>query len=149
MLDVLDMLSEFTEGDSIRENEQEATILIKKLLDQEIVSLVISVLTDRGLNDANADEAKGVHNILSIIENLIEYDPQIAATATRNTPLLDWCTKNVCKTGEMESNQLYAAEILCILMTNEDNREYFEEQERLELLLVRIGVCCNFLKINN
>jgi beta-catenin-like protein 1 len=32
MLDVLDMISEFTESDSLRENEQEATILIKKLV---------------------------------------------------------------------------------------------------------------------
>jgi hypothetical protein len=60
--------------------------------------------------------------------------------AAQKTPLLDWCLNCVRKTGEMESNQLYAAEILCILMTNEENRQWFTKPELLEVLLERIAV---------
>jgi beta-catenin-like protein 1 len=148
MLDVLDMISEFTEADSLKENEEEATILIKKLLEQEIISLVVSVLTERGLSDANVDEAQGIHNILSIIENLIEYDSELSVVAAQKTPLLAWCLETVIKTGEMESNQLYAAEILCVIMTNEENRTWFLNPERLEALLQRIAVSSNSFDLN-
>lgn len=82
------------------------------------------------------------------MENLIEFNPETSIIAAQKTPLLDWCLNCISKTSEMEFNQLYAAEILCILMSNEENRAWFTKSERLETLLQRIAVCHHIWSIN-
>ncbi|KAL0482548.1 beta-catenin-like protein CTNNBL [Acrasis kona] len=139
MLDVLEMVAEFTETDNLEENHEQASTLIQKLVEQQIIPVVVSLLKDRQLSDDNAEHTKGIHDILSIIENLIEFDPETSITAAQKTPLLDYCLTSVSRTGEMKPTQLYAAEILTILMTNPDNIVWFTKQERLEKLLQRIA----------
>ena len=81
------------------------------------------------LNDAvSREESDGIHNILSIIENLVEFRPEVCQESAE-TGLLSWLVSKRLKVKiPFDANKLYASEILSILVQNEPkNRQLFAE----------------------
>lgn len=76
------------------------------------------------LDESVKEEADGVHNTLSIIENLTELSSEIINEASKQG-LLAWLLKRLKLKAPFDSNKLYASEILSILLQdNEKNRYY-------------------------
>lgn len=124
---IVDLLQELTDIDTLTESEEGASSLIQALADQQICALLVQNL-DR-LNDAaSREEAEGIHNTLSIVENLIEFRPEVS-TESAEAGLLSWLVSKRLKVKvAFDANKLYASEILSILVQNEpSNRRLFAE----------------------
>merc|ERR1719412_2655600 len=81
------------------------------------------------LNESVREESDGIHNTLSIVENLIEYRPeQVCKDIAQESGLLTWLVKKLKVKVPFDNNKLYASEILSILLQNEpDNRRALVE----------------------
>lgn len=122
---VVDLLQELTDIDNLNESEEGTNSLVQALAAQQICALLVQNL-DR-LNDSN-EEANGIHNSLAIIENLIEFRPEICQEAAEAGLLLWLLTKRLKVKVTFDANKLYASEILSILIQNEPkNRSVFSE----------------------
>ncbi|XP_062501510.1 beta-catenin-like protein 1 [Corticium candelabrum] len=131
---VVDLVQELTDVDTLNESEDGAEALIDALLEGQIVSLLIQNL--ERLNESVQEDANGVHNILGIVENLIEFRPEVAQLAAEQG-LMPWLLKRL-KTarGTFDANKLYASEILAILLQNhKGNRVTLGELNGVDTLL--------------
>eukprot|EP00096_Caligus_rogercresseyi_P012821 TRINITY_DN5495_c0_g1_i3.p1 TRINITY_DN5495_c0_g1~~TRINITY_DN5495_c0_g1_i3.p1 ORF type:complete len:575 (+),score=208.91 TRINITY_DN5495_c0_g1_i3:50-1774(+) len=123
---VIDLLQELTDIDTLTESRQGADALIATLCANQIAPLLVqnlerlSPLTEEDNND-------GIHNTLSIIENLVEFRPEMSREIAEAGILL-WLSKRLKARIEFDANKLYASEILSILLQNEErNRVSFGE----------------------
>jgi len=124
---VVDLLQELTDIDTLNESEEGTTALVQALAAQQICALLVQNL--ERLNDTSSrEESDGMHNTLSIIENLVEFRPEVCQEAAE-AGLLSWLTSKRLKVKvTFDANKLYASEILSILVQNEPkNRQLFAE----------------------
>lgn len=112
VLGVVDLLHELTDTDIISESLDEGLVLIEELVKNQIMSVLVQVL--EGLDEKSEDEAKGLHNVLGIAENLVETDPNLADIAFKQG-LLAWVLARL-KVRSFDGNKLYCSEILAILL---------------------------------
>ena len=95
--------------------------LIQALVSNQISALLVQNL-DR-LNESIREESDGIHNTLSIVENLVEFRPEVCKEVA-DAGLLTWLMKKLKVKVPFDNNKLYASEILSILLQNEpDNRK--------------------------
>ena len=112
--------------------------LIDILCDQQIFSLLVSNL--ERFDEKNKDEADAVHNSLAIVENIIEIKPYLSLDSTKQSKifylkykylfsnshwfnllgLFQWLLKRIKIKGLFDANKLYCAELLSILVQNQD-----------------------------
>lgn len=124
---IVDLLQELTDIDTLNESEEGTASLVQALSAQQICALLVQNI-DR-LNDAASnEEADGIHNTLAIIENLIEFRPELCKEAA-DAGLLLWIIGKRLKVKlAFDGNKLYASEIFSILVQNEPyNRRLFCE----------------------
>ena len=124
---VVDLLQELTDIDTLNESEEGTTALVQALAAQQICALLVQNL--ERLNDASSrEESDGMHNTLSIIENLVEFRPEVCQEAAE-AGLLSWLVSKRLKVKvTFDANKLYSSEILSILVQNEPkNRQLFAE----------------------
>ena len=118
---VVDLIQELTDIDTLNESEDGTTALIQALATNQISALLVQNL-DR-LNENSKEESDGIHNTLSIVENLIEFRPEVCKEVA-DAGLLVWLTKKLKVKIPFDNNKLYASEILSILLQNEpENRK--------------------------
>ena len=123
---VVDLIQELTDIDTLNESEDGTSALIQALTTNQISALLVQNL-DR-LNENSKEESDGIHNTLSIVENLIEFKPEICKEVA-DAGLLVWLTKKLKVKMPFDNNKLYASEILSILLQNEpENRKGKEIQ---------------------
>ncbi|RNA11195.1 beta-catenin 1, partial [Brachionus plicatilis] len=134
---VISLLQELTDLESSMENLEEIKSLIDYLFEQQVFSLLISNF-DR-LDETNKDESEAVHNTLAIFENIIEAHPSLCVESSKQG-LLAWLLKRIKFKGPFDSNKLYAAELLSILVQNHDeNRKLVGEMDGIDILLLQIA----------
>lgn len=139
----INLISDLTESDTFVENEQ-AKILIQRMLEQQVIELVVSVMINK-LDENNEDEATSVHHCMEILENLAEIDASICEEAVQRTELVQWLCYRINKTEateEMHPNKLYASELLSIfLQTSALVRARFANEDIMDALLSSLSVC--------
>ena len=122
---VVDLLQELTDIDALNESEEGTEALISSLISNQVSALIIQNL-DR-LNESVREESDGIHNTLAIVENLVEFRPQICKEVAE-VGLLTWLVKKLKVKVPFDNNKLYASEILSILLQNEpENRKSFAD----------------------
>ncbi len=119
---VVELVQELTDVDTLNDAEDGAAAeLIDALLEQQVAPLLIQNL--ERLNDSVKEESDGVHNTLSIFENLVEFRPEMCKEAAE-AGLLTWLVRKLKVKVAFDNNKLYASEILSILLQTEpDNRK--------------------------
>jgi len=127
---VVDLLQEMTDADNLSESasSEEATeALVNAMMTNQVSALLIQNM--ERLNESVREESDGIHNTLSIVENLIEYRPeQVCKDIAQESGLLTWLVKKLKVKVPFDNNKLYASEILSILLQNEpDNRRALVE----------------------
>lgn len=131
------MLQELTDVDILNESEEGAEALIEALLEHQVIALLVQNL-DR-LDESVKEEADGVHNTLSIIENLTELSADITNEAVKQG-LLAWLLKRLRLKAPFDPNKLYASEVLSILLQdNEKNRVALGELDGIDTLLQQLA----------
>uniref|UniRef100_T1J520 Beta-catenin-like protein 1 n=1 Tax=Strigamia maritima TaxID=126957 RepID=T1J520_STRMM len=134
---VVDLIQELTDVDTLNESEDGAAILIDSLLEGQIIALMVQNL-DR-LDESVKEESEGIHNTLAIIENIVEFKPEICIEAAQQG-LLQWILKRLKAKIPFESNKLYASEILSILLQgHEENRQLLGEVDGIDVLLQQLA----------
>ncbi|XP_063223527.1 beta-catenin-like protein 1 isoform X1 [Bacillus rossius redtenbacheri] len=134
---VVDLLQELTDVDILHESQEGADTLIDALLDQQICALLVQNL--ERLDESAREEAEGVHNTLSIFENLTEFRPEICADAAKQG-LMQWLLRRIRLKMPFDGNKLYASEILSILLQNTpENRQLLGDLEGIDVLLQQLA----------
>ncbi|CAF0710421.1 unnamed protein product [Brachionus calyciflorus] len=134
---VISLLQEMTDLESSMENLDEIKLLIDFLFEQQIFSLLVQNL--ERFDETNKDENEAVHNCLAIFENMVETKPSLSVESTKQG-LLQWLLKRIKVKGPFDSNKLYAAELLSILVQNQDdNRKSLGEMDGIDTLLLQIA----------
>nr|XP_032830646.1 beta-catenin-like protein 1 [Petromyzon marinus] len=137
-IEVVDLLQELTDVDTLHESQEGARTLTDALLNEQVVALLVQNL--ERLDEATKEEAVGVHNTLAIIENLTEFRPEMSTEAARQG-LMQWLLKRIRAKMPFDANKLYCSEILSILLQNNDaNRELLGEMEGIDVLLQQLSV---------
>ena len=123
----IDLLQELTDTDTLNESEEGSESLVQALCAQQISALLVSNL-ERLTDASSREETDGVHNALAIIENLVEFRPEVCKDAAE-AGLLNWLIAKKLKVKvPFDANKLYASEILSILLQDEPaNRKMFAE----------------------
>lgn len=104
---------------------------------QQVTALLVQNL--ERLNEQVKEEADGVHNTLSIIENLTEMNNDLVREAAEQG-LLQWILKRLKQKPPYDANKLYCSEILSILIqTNYDNKLMLGELEGIDILLQQLA----------
>ncbi|XP_077982087.1 beta-catenin-like protein 1 [Glandiceps talaboti] len=133
----VDLLQELTDVDTLSESEDGATALIDALLDNQVVATLVQNM-DR-LDEGVKEEADGIHNSLGIIENILEFRPEVAPEAAKQG-LMQWLLKRIKTKMPFDANKLYSSEILAILLQNHDeNRELLGELDGIDTLLQQLA----------
>lgn len=135
---IVDLLQELTDVDIMHESLDGADVLIEAVRDQQITALLVQNL--ERLNETVKEESDGVHNTLSIIENLIEIRPNMCMeVATQG--LMQWLLKRLKqKTPSFDANKLYCSEILSILMQDtKTNRLLLGQLDGIDVLLQQLA----------
>ena len=122
---VVDLIQELTDVDTLHESEEGAEALIEALVHNQVAAQLVQCMDK--LNESVREESDGVHNALSIFENLVEFRPAVCSEAAE-AGLVAWLVKKVKVKVPFDNNKLYASEILSILLQNEpENRKRFGE----------------------
>lgn len=69
-IEAVSVLSDMTDADELGDNEEEARVLVDAIVDNNGLELLGQSLAR--LNEGEPEEAAGVHNTLSVLENLVE-----------------------------------------------------------------------------
>lgn len=135
---VVDLIQEMTDTDVLHESNEGSEMLIEALKQQQACALLISNL--ERFNESIKEEADGVHNTLSIFENLLEIQPEICVEAATQG-LINWILKRIKIKSSFDSNKLYASEILSILIQEDtnDNRLLLGNLEGIDVLLQQLA----------
>ncbi|CAH1105199.1 unnamed protein product [Psylliodes chrysocephalus] len=133
----VELLQELSDVDILNESEEGTEALIESLLEHQVIALLVQNL--ERLDESVKEEADGVHNTLSIIENLTELSSEIINEASKQG-LLAWLLKRLKLKAPFDSNKLYASEILSILLQdNEKNRLALGEIDGIDTLLQQLA----------
>jgi len=133
----VDLLQELTDVDNMGESESGANSLIQSLLDNQVCSLLVSNL--ERLNESVKEEADGVHNTLSIVENIVEFKPEICKDVA-SAGFMNWLIKKLKVKIPFDDNKLYGSEILSILLQSEpENRLMFGQLDAIDSLLQQLA----------
>lgn len=134
---VVDLIQELTDIDILHESVEGAETLIEALRGRQISALLASNL--ERLDENVKEEADGVHNTLSIFENLLEMRPDLCTEAA-SQGLMQWLLKRIKAKMPFDINKLYCSEILSILIqdTNE-NRILLGNLDGIDVLLQQLA----------
>lgn len=135
---VVDLLQELTDVDILGESREGAEVLLEALRKQQICALLVQNL--ERLNETVKEESDGVHNTLSIIENLTEMNASFTKEAAEQG-LMVWILKRLKQKLPFDQNKLYCSEILSILIqTENDNRLQLGDCEGIDVLLQQLAI---------
>jgi len=134
---VVDLLQELTDVDTLTESEDGANALIEALVERQVCSLLVNNL-DR-LDESVKEEAEGVHNTLAILENIVEFQPEMSKDIAE-AGFMAWLIKKLKVKVSFDDNKLYASEVLSILLQNEPaNRLLFGNMDAMDSMLQQLA----------
>ncbi|KAG5875690.1 hypothetical protein JTB14_023969 [Gonioctena quinquepunctata] len=133
----VELLQELTDVDILNESEEGAGALIDALLEHQVIALLVQNL--ERLDESVKEEADGVHNTLSIVENLTELRSDVTNEAMKQG-LIAWLLKRLKLKQPFDANKLYASEMLSILLQdNEKNRSALGDLDGIDTLLQQLA----------
>ncbi|KAI6182919.1 DUF1716 domain-containing protein [Aphelenchoides bicaudatus] len=137
---VSNLLQELTDLDTLYENEDSAKCLIDELMNQRIIETIVQQGLKR-LNEADKDEEDAVHNLLSVVENLLEFRPETCKAAIEEG-LFNWLLLRATRKGEFNANKNYASQHLAVILQTspEARKALVEKIDGIDLLLRALAV---------
>ncbi len=135
----IELLNEMTGDEVVREEgpeeqEEAVHVFVDAFVKEQGLKAVVDNL-DR-LEEGKDDDAKGIFTIMSLIENVVSVNPQIANVVGKDTKILHYLINRFTTKG-MDTNKQYASEILSILL---------QDSQANRLALVKLGGVDNLLE---
>jgi beta-catenin-like protein 1 len=110
-IESISLINELTDPEVLLETE-EAICLVDSLVENQGLELLVKNL--ERLDEADEEDAQGVHHTMNIIENLTEVRPAICTQICECSDILKYLLKRL-KVKKFDRNKLYCSEILSIL----------------------------------
>lgn len=130
---VVNLLQELTDADILEESEEGANQLVDGLTEGQVIALLVQNM--ERLDETKREESDGVNTSLAVLENLLEFRPELGKAAVEQN-FLNWLMKRVKQKGVFDGNKLYASELLAILLQQtEEARKALGEQNGIDILL--------------
>jgi beta-catenin-like protein 1 len=115
-VDAIDLVNDLLDPDMLSESLAEADLLVNKLVENGFLELLTDNLSRLNEEESGA-AAEAIHNVLGIVENLIELRPEMVEKLVEKTNLLQHLLDRLSKKARtFHANKLYASEILAILL---------------------------------
>lgn len=139
---VIDLLQELTDNDDpLDEDDREKdgiNLLISTLISSKLCALLVQNL--ERLDESVEEEASGVYNSLSLLENILELKPKSTLTFA-SEGLLAWLLKRLRAKLPFSTNKLYASEILSIMLQNDemDIKQQLGESDGIDTILQQLA----------
>merc|ERR550525_1812843 len=91
------------------------------------------------MDESVKEEAEGVHNTLAILENIVEFQPEMSKDIAE-AGFMAWLIKKLKVKVPFDDNKLYASEVLSILLQNEPaNRLLFGNMDAMDSMLQQLA----------
>ncbi|KAF5390661.1 hypothetical protein D9757_002762 [Collybiopsis confluens] len=141
VIDVVEVFHELTDEDVGGEtdddegegNADNLKVLIEALLDNSMLDLLVGNL--KRLNEKEESDRQGIFHILGFFENILGFDPILAAELVSKTDILSWLLERI-QAKLHDENRGYAAELLSILLqNNQANRVELGKKDGIETML--------------
>ncbi|KAG7096905.1 hypothetical protein E1B28_004310 [Marasmius oreades] len=142
VIDVVEVFHELTDEDAGGEdadeedsqsNSEALKSLVEALLENSILDLLVENL--QRLNEDEESDRQGVFHMLGTFENLLSFNPSLATQLVSKTNFLPWVLGRI-QAKRFDENRAYAAEILSILLQdNQNNRQALGKTDGIEVLL--------------
>ncbi|KAF1769473.1 hypothetical protein GCK72_001290 [Caenorhabditis remanei] len=135
----LSLLRELTDDDVMDEGEEGAAELIESLVSGSIVTTLLACV--ERLDETIKDEADGVHNALSVIDNMIGFRVEITEECVKHGFTV-WLLKRCFQKGAFDANKMFASELLSVILQTSDNAKakLTDKIDGIDILLRAIAV---------
>lgn len=132
---------------SNRKGEECVNTLLDSLLEQSFIDLLIQNLSrfreetfegqanGDGASELIATDMGAVYHLLGLFENIASLRSSLAASLLLNKTMLNWLMARISRTGFMDQNKAYAAELLGVLMQSISS---LDDDKRKECILAFI-----------
>ncbi|CAD6184503.1 unnamed protein product [Caenorhabditis auriculariae] len=136
----LNLLQELTSTEQNQNDLEPVEELVNVLGNGSIIETFLNCLGR--LDETVKDEADGVHNALSVVENMIEFREKETIEECVRRGLMHWLLKRAGQKGIFDANKLYASELLAVvLQISEEAKETLTETvDGIDVLLRAIAV---------
>ncbi|XP_075248721.1 beta-catenin-like protein 1 [Convolutriloba macropyga] len=137
---VIELLHELSDVDTLNESTEGAQLLVDELSEFRVVSVLVQNM--ERLDEANQkEEAQAIFNSLGIVENILEFKPDLSFEVASNQGLLPWIIRRLkMKSGGDVAVKSYASEILAILLQNSDDvKRQLGESDGIDTLLQQLS----------
>lgn len=136
-VDTIDLLHDLLDPEMLTEAIQPAMTLVENLIEVDFLTLLTDNL-DR-LEESDEDQAEAVHNVLGVVENLIELKPDLSEVIVAQTKILTFLLGRLgsAQSKDFHPNKLYASEVLSMLLqASEANQQALAKLHGVDTLLV-------------
>ena len=116
--DTIQLLQELTDEDVVPEDGEEASAGMQRFLQSLIDNGLLDLLAqnvDRLKQETSTEDARGIFGVLSILENVLSFNPLVAEQIVSNTTLLHWMLQKLGQKA-FDANKQYVSELVAILM---------------------------------
>eukprot|EP00921_Rhytidocystis_pertsovi_P007832 GHVQ01012987.1.p1 GENE.GHVQ01012987.1~~GHVQ01012987.1.p1 ORF type:complete len:460 (+),score=51.73 GHVQ01012987.1:487-1866(+) len=113
-VDVMDVFSEITDPDTLRE-VTDPEEFIEELLNCQFPEMCVDTIL-RINEEENGEEA--ISNVLQVIENLSDIQPNICERFAKAQKFVVWLLRRIRQGTRIDYNRVYASEILGIILQN-------------------------------
>lgn len=138
-LAAIGLMQEMVDAEILAEME-DSTFFIDCFVQSQGLELIVQNLSR--LDEANDEDAQGVHHTMAVIENLVDVDPSIAVQICAKTHILKFLLLRL-KVRKFDANKLYCSEILSILLQADEKNQQrvcnLHDADGLDLLLQTIA----------
>lgn len=143
-IESLKLINALLDNDNVIDNIDEAEVLLKSFIDNDLLVVMIENL--KRIKETNEKENIGIYYTFSIIESILEIQPQIAIKLCNETNIFTYIIKYI-SVKDMDENKLYSSEILSSLLSNNNECvKIFLKNSNKENLYESLLKCINVWK---
>lgn len=133
---VVGLLREMTDAD-VEENIDALLLLTDKLINGQVLTLLHQAIGR--LDESEKEGIDGVHNILGILENMMEIKADISEIIADNIHFMPWLLRRI-QADEFDNNKLYASELLAIVAQHSNStKTKINEFSGIEIFLTVVS----------
>uniref|UniRef100_A0A0N4ZTZ6 Beta-catenin-like protein 1 n=1 Tax=Parastrongyloides trichosuri TaxID=131310 RepID=A0A0N4ZTZ6_PARTI len=141
VITIIFLLQELTpNSEETCEDEKATNILLNSFIQNKLVEALLKQGFER-LDENKEEESEAINNILTIIENILSFNPVFASNCV-NEGLFLWMLKKVTTKNGDNNNVYYMAQLLAqLLQSSPDARKMIgNEFNGIEALLIKLSV---------
>ncbi|KHN88155.1 Beta-catenin-like protein 1 [Toxocara canis] len=131
----VNLLQELSDVDTVNEGGEGAARLIDALVSGQLIETLVQQSIEK-LDENVKDEADAIHNALSVVENVLDFQPAYAEQCV-GQGLFTWLLRRATQRGPLDANKMFASELLALLLQSSESarKKLTDKIDGFDLLL--------------